>query len=128
MAKALKEMIATANATIETLSAEEALKVYGRDDTVFVDLRDTMELAREGLVPGAVHIPRGMLEFAIDAESPAHNPLFSQDMKVVFYCGSGGRSALAALSAHQLGFTNCAHMAGGYAAWKQAGGPVMEKG
>ena len=123
----LKEMMEAANAAVETLSAEEALKCFGRDDTVFVDLRDSLELAREGLIPGAVHIPRGILEFAIDPDSPAHNPLFSQDLKVVFYCAGGGRSALAAHTAIQMGQEASAHMAGGFAAWKQLGGPIMQK-
>jgi len=119
-----KAMVAQANAKIETLSPQDAVALHGREDVVLVDLRDPRELEREGKVPGAFHCPRGMLEFWIDPESPYHKPVFAQDKRFVFFCAGGMRSALAAKTAQDMGLKPVAHMGGGFAAWRDAGGPV----
>ncbi len=121
-----KALLAEANAKIETLSVDEAIPLAGRDDVVFVDLRDPRELEREGRLPGAVHCPRGMLEFWIDPESPYHKPVFAQDKRFVFFCAGGWRSALAAATAGDMGLKPVAHVEGGFSAWKKAGGPVED--
>ena len=119
-----RSLVADANARIETLPAEEAVKLHGRDDVVLVDIRDPRELEREGHVPGAFHCTRGMLEFWIDPESPYHKPVFAEDKRFVFFCAGGMRSALAAATAHDMGLKPVAHIEGGFGAWKKAGGPV----
>ncbi|MGO4573681.1 rhodanese-like domain-containing protein [Microvirga sp. 2TAF3] len=119
-----KAMLDEANAKIETLSAEEAIARQGRDDMVFVDLRDPRELEREGRIPGALHCPRGMLEFWIDPESPYHKPAFAQNKTFIFFCAAGWRSALSAATAQDMGLKPVAHIEGGFTAWKAAGGPV----
>ena len=119
-------MLAEANAEIRTLSAEQALALHGRQDVVFVDLRDPRELEREGRMPGAFRCTRGMLEFWIDPESPYHKPVFAEDKQFVFFCAGGWRSALAAKTAQDMGLEKVAHVEGGFGAWKQAGGPVEE--
>ena len=115
-----------ANAKVETIPAGEAVELHGRDDEVFVDLRDPRELQREGKSPGALHCPRGMLEFWIDPESPYHKPAFAEDKRFVFFCAGGWRSALAAATAQDMGLKPVAHLGGGFGAWKQAGGPFEE--
>jgi rhodanese-related sulfurtransferase len=117
-------LVAAAEREIETLSAGEAVALHGRDDVVFVDLRDIRELNREGRVPGAFHCPRGMLEFWIDPDSKYHKPVFAADKRFVFFCAAGQRSALATQSAQRMGLAPVAHIAGGFGAWKAAGGPV----
>lgn len=119
-----KAMLDEALAKIETLSPADAIALQGRDDVVLVDLRDPRELDREGRVPGAVHCPRGMLEFWIDPESPYHKPVFAQDKKFVFFCAGGWRSALSAATAQDMGLTPVAHIDGGFSAWREAGGPI----
>jgi rhodanese-related sulfurtransferase len=119
-----RALVDEANARIETLPAQEALKLHGREDVVLVDIRDPRELEREGRVPGAFHCTRGMLEFWIDPESPYHKPVFAQDKRFVFFCAGGMRSALAAATAKDMGLSPVAHIEGGFAAWKRAGGPV----
>ena len=121
-----RALVDAANSEVETLPAEEAIKLAGRDDTVLVDIRDIRELARDGKVPGAVHCPRGMLEFWIDPQSPYHKPMFAQDKKFVFFCAGGLRSALAAQTAQRMGLKPVAHIEGGFGAWKKTGGPVVE--
>ncbi|MGH6664209.1 MAG: rhodanese-like domain-containing protein [Pseudolabrys sp.] len=121
-----KALVEAAEREIETLPAEEAVKLAGRDDVVLVDLRDIRELQREGKVPGALHCPRGMLEFWIDPASPYHKPAFAQDKRFVFFCAAGWRSALATQTAQRMGLKPVAHIKGGFGAWKAAGGPVTE--
>jgi len=119
-----KSMVEAAKRDIETIPTEEAIKMAGRDDVVFVDIRDPRELEREGKMPGAFHAPRGMLEFWIDQDSPYHKPIFNQDKKYVFFCAGALRSALAAKMAKDMGLSPVAEIAGGFGAWKKAGGPV----
>ena len=119
-----KQLLADANAEIETIPVGEALGLVDRADVTLVDLRDPRELERDGAVPGAFHCPRGMLEFWIDPESPYAKPVFQQDKRFVFFCGGGWRSALAARAAQEMGLKPVAHVAGGFGAWKKAGAPV----
>jgi rhodanese-related sulfurtransferase len=119
-----RALVAEAEKEIETLTAEQAVAIHGRDDVVLVDIRDIRELQREGRVPGAFHCPRGMLEFWIDPESRYHKPIFAEDKRFVFFCAGGLRSALAAQTAQRMGLTPVAHIGGGYSAWKKAGGSV----
>ncbi len=119
-----KALVEAAEREIETLPAGEAVKLAGRDDTVLVDIRDIRELQRDGKVPDAFHCPRGMLEFWIDPSSTYYKPVFGQDKKYVFFCAGGLRSALAAQTAQRMGLKPVAHIAGGFGAWKKAGGSV----
>ena len=89
-----------------------------------VDIRDIRELQREGKVPGAIHAPRGMLEFWVDPDSPYHRELFSEEKKFIFYCASAWRSALATQTVQQMGMSNVCHMSGGFSAWKEAQQPI----
>ena len=119
-----RELVDAAEREIETLPVEQAIALHGRDDVVFVDLLDPRELAREGRVPGEFSCTRGMLEFWIDPESPYHKPVFAQDKRFVFFCAGGMRSALATQTAQRMRLKPVEHIAGGFGAWKKAGGPV----
>jgi rhodanese-related sulfurtransferase len=121
-----KAMLDAAEAEIETVPAKDAIALQGRADTVLVDLRDPREREREGIIPGAFPVTRGMLEFWIDPESPYHKPVFAEDKRFVFFCAGGWRSALAAQTAKRMGLQPVAHIEGGFKAWREAGG-AMEK-
>ena len=97
--------------------------LHGR---VIVDIRDPREIERDGRIPGAFACTRGMLEFWIDPQSPYAKPVFQEDKKFVFHCAGGLRSALAAKTAQDMGLKPVAHIAGGYAAWRDAGGPTEQ--
>ncbi len=120
----VKQLVDEANANIETLPVEEAIARLGDDDIVVVDLRDVRELTHDGKVPGCFHMPRGMLEFWIDPESPYFKDLFHADKRFVFYCSKGWRSALATQTAQRMGLKRVCHIEGGFEAWQKAGGPV----
>jgi rhodanese-related sulfurtransferase len=124
----VQALVEAAEREIKIVTAVEALALHGRDDVVFVDLRDIRELAREGRVPDAFHCPRGMLEFWIDPASKYHKPVFAQDKRFIFFCAAGQRSALATQAAQRMGLAPVAHIAGGFGAWKAAGGPVEAAG
>lgn len=119
-----RALVDAAEREIENLTVEDAIALHGRDDVVFIDLRDPRELEREGRMPGAFHCPRGMLEFWIDPESPYHKPAFAADKRFVFFCAGGWRSALSAQTARRMGLNPVAHIRGGFGAWKKANGPT----
>src|SRR6267142_2833869 len=122
--RGFRAMLEEAEREVETLNVEEARKLYGRDDVMFVDIRDPREREREGKIPGAFSCTRGMIEFWIDPASPYAKPIFQEDKKFIFHCAGGMRSALAAKTAKDMGLKPVAHMGGGFAAWRDAGGPV----
>ena len=124
--KTAKDLVAEASRDIETLSAEEAGKLVGDPNVVFVDVREGEELRKTGKLQGAVHVPRGFLEFQADPASPTHKPELGGNTKLVLYCGSGNRSALGAKALKAMGITNVAHVAGGFPALQQAGAPQEE--
>ena len=117
-------LVEAAEREIKSLSVGDAMALHGRGDVMFVDLREIRELQREGRVPGAFHCPRGMLEFWIDPESKYHKDAFAEDKQFVFFCAAGQRSALATQTAQRMGLAPVAHIAGGFGAWKAAGGPI----
>ena len=124
MVKRAAEMVAAANAAVDQLSVEEAKRLVGRADVQFVDVRDSAELTTQGKIPGAVHATRGMLEFYADPSSPAHKPELASGKRLILYCGSGGRSALAAKTLKDMGVDDVVNLVGGFGAWQQEGGEI----
>lgn len=126
MAKGYKDMLAEADALVQSLSVAEMERLRDDPQVVLVDIRDPRELAREGMIPDAFHAPRGMLEFWIDQESPYHKPRFAEGKTYVFYCASGWRSLLAARLAQEMGLS-AQSLRGGFGEWKRAGLPVAAR-
>ena len=125
--KTVAQMLAEANAEIETVTAADAIKLKDDPNILFVDIRDIRELDRDGRIPGALHAPRGMLEFWVDPATPYHREVFASGKKFLFFCAAGGRSALAAQTLQQMGLEPVCHMGGGFAAWRAAGGAIEKK-
>ncbi len=124
MKKGYRELLDEANAEIEAVSPDQAAALLDDDEIIFVDLRDQREVERDGRIPGAKHVPRGMLEFWIDPESPYHKPFFASGKSFVFFCAGGWRSALATKTAQDMGLEPVRHILGDFTAWKAAGLPV----
>ena len=118
-----KDMVAQADADVRTLAPEEAVKLARDPNTVLVDVRESAEVQKSGTISGAVHAPRGFLEFMADPASPRHLSELLPGRQLVLFCGSGQRSALAARTLKEMGYPNVAHVAGGFGALTQAGGP-----
>lgn len=122
--KSVADYKAEAEAAVNGITVKESLVLAEDDAVIFVDIRDSAEVAKSGKAKGAVHVPRGMLEFYIDPESSMHKKLFATDKKVVFYCATGGRSLLAAKLALDMGVQDPVFLQGGFRAWKKAGAEI----
>lgn len=118
--RGFKAMLAEANAAIETVSVQDLPYLLEDEEAMLVDVRDTVELEQDGAIPNSLHVPRGMLEFHADPESPLYKQDLTTDKKLIVYCGTGGRSALATKTLLDMGYEDVSSLAGGYAAWKQA--------
>lgn len=127
MKKGYKALLEEASAQIKTYSIEEARAKLADPNVLFVDIRDVRELEREGVIPGAYHAPRGMIEFWVDPESPYFKPVFGEPKEFIFFCAAGWRSALTTKTVQDMGLTSVADIAGGFGAWKAAGAPVGVK-
>ena len=116
--RGFRDFLAEANAMIETISVHDLDYALEDSETVLVDVRETVERDRQGAIPGSVHAPRGLLEFQADPDSPAYNAALNPECRLILYCGTGGRSALAAKTLLDMGFETVASLAGGYDAWQ----------
>ena len=122
-----RALIDSAMEKIETVPLKQAQELLQDPNVVFVDIRDIRELEREGMIPGALHAPRGMLEFWVDPDSPYYKPIFGEDKRFILYCASAWRSALATKTLQDMGLPHVCHLGGGFSAWKQESLPVAEK-
>jgi len=125
--KGCRQLVHEAMENITTLSPEDAVKYLHDPEAVFVDIRDVRELEREGLIPGAFHAPRGMLEFWVDPDSPYYKEIFGSGKTFILYCGSAWRSSLATAALQEMGLAPVTHIEGGFSAWKKSGYPVAQR-
>jgi rhodanese-related sulfurtransferase len=123
MAKTAKDLVEAANAVVPRISPDQARELIAKRNTLVVDVRDAPEVEQSGKVAGAVHIPRGMLEFRADPESPYHDQHFAKDKTVILYCASGGRSALSGQALKELGYTEVYNL-GAFKDWADTGGAI----
>jgi rhodanese-related sulfurtransferase len=124
MAKSASEMVTEAKARVENLTVDQVATELEQGDAVLIDLREPEERAANGAIPGAVAVPRGMLEFRADPTSPYHQDPLDPSRRTILHCAGGGRSALGAAALQDMGYTNVAHLDGGFTAWKDSGRPV----
>ena len=124
--KSATDMVKEAKEGAETISPEKVQAEFQKVSIELIDLRESEELKQSGKISGSVHAPRGMLEFYADASLPYYKPEFNKSKRLILYCASGGRSALAIKTLYEMGYTNVAQMEGGFKAWKAAGLPVSE--
>ena len=117
-------MVAAVRQRIQNLTAEEVAEELSNSDVLLIDIREPEERASTGIIPGAVPAARGMLEFYADPTSPYHREEFETGRKIILYCASGGRSALATDMLKQLGYQHAAHPDGGIKGWIAADRPV----
>ncbi len=120
----VKDLVSAAKAEIATLPLSDAEAAHGESDTLFIDIRDVRELKRDGRIAGAMHAPRGMLEFWVDPNSPYHKTEFASGKRFVLFCASGWRSALATKTLQDMGLKNICDLEGGFIGWRDAGLPI----
>ena len=112
--KTIKQLVDDAMKVVTTITAEEAKTIVSKNNHLLIDIRDVRELWKSGTVDGARHIPRGMLEFWLDPESPYYKSDLKPELTKILFCASNWRSALAAKSLMEMGFDNVVHVQGGY--------------
>jgi rhodanese-related sulfurtransferase len=127
MKKTAKALVDEAMELVTTYTVEQARALHGDPGVQFVDVRDVRELEHTGVIPGAIHAPRGMLEFWVDPESHFQREEFALDKEYVLFCAAGWRSALATRVLMDMGMARVSHIGGGFDAWKEAGAPVESK-
>ena len=123
MATSLKQLMDAANAAVPRITPAEARDMIAKGNVLVVDVRDAAEVAQTGKVAGAVHAPRGLLEFRADPEAPTHDKNFSKDKTVIVYCASGGRSALSGKLLKDFGYDKVFNL-GGFKDWAESGGSI----
>ena len=109
----------------QALSVHEAIESLGRPDILLVDLRESSERAKHGMLPGALHAPYPSIDESLQPGGMLREVAAATGRRIVFFCAFGERSAMAVTAAKNSGLTNTAHIAGGIDAWKKAGGPVQ---
>ena len=124
--KGFKELVGEAEAKIKSMSPNEVNLKLKETGVILVDLRDIRELKREGTIPGSIHIPRGMLEFWIDADSPYYKSELDDAEELILFCNKGWRSALATFSLQSMGIQNVSHMTGGLEQWQKDVGRIEQ--
>lgn len=117
------DLVASAKSRVENLDPDAVERELNGGDAVLIDVREPEEHGN-GAIPGSVNVPRGMLEFRADPASTYHQDPLDPQRRTILHCASGGRSALAAATLQDMGYTNVAHLDGGITAWKEAGKPV----
>jgi rhodanese-related sulfurtransferase len=122
--KTAAQLVAEAKQRVTNLTVDDVAAERESSDPLIVDVREPAEREEHGSIPGAISAPRGMLEFWADPSSPYHRTEFDPNRRVILHCAAGGRSALAADTLQQLGYTDVAHLDGGFTAWKEAGQPT----
>ncbi len=121
------EHVKALSAEIDNLAVEDLKReLETGEEVLLLDLREIQEVVDMGTIPGAIHTPRGMLEFWADPASPYARDYFGEHKRTVVFCAGGGRSVYAVKALEDMGFTNVAHLAGGFKAWLDAGEEVED--
>lgn len=124
MTKSAKDYLDEANAAVPRISAQEGIAKHAEGGKLFVDVRDSSEIAKSGTIEGALRVPRGMIEFRADpAMEQMYNDAFSKDADIYLVCGAGGQAALSGKTLKDMGYQNVTNV-GGIGDWKEAGGPM----
>ncbi len=121
--KTAKDYLDEANASVRRVTPEEGIAIHARGTAVFVDVRDSGSLRQTGIIAGAHHVPRGMIELSADPASPFHKPFLQKDAQICLVCGAGSMAAMAGKTLQDMGFSDVTNV-GGTAAWIEAGGPI----
>jgi rhodanese-related sulfurtransferase len=123
MATSVTQLVQAANAVVPRIAAAQAQDLIAAGGALVVDVREAAEVQQSGKVSGAVHVPRGLLEFVADPQSPSHDPRFETGKPVILYCAGGGRAALAGQALKELGYGEVYNL-GGFADWADSGGAI----
>ena len=122
--KTLEDLLNEANELIPRISFEETVNKIENEDSIIIDVREESEVFNQGIIKGAIHIPRGLLEFKLVLNSPNNALKINENTNILVYCAGGFRSALAAKTLLDLGFSNIYNI-GGFKEWVESGGEIQ---
>lgn len=125
MSVGVKNLIEEANGIVPKIGIEDARAKLSDPTVLIVDVRDAPEIEKTGMIEGAIHVSRGMLEFRADSNCPYYDSRFSQDKEIIVYCASGGRSALGGKALKELGYSRVYNL-GAFSGWVEAGGATQK--
>ena len=123
MPHTVKELLAAADAAVPRITPAQAQELVAKDGAIIVDVRDSAELQAGGKAKGAIHIPRGSLEFKADDTTSDHDKNLNRDKPVILYCAAGSRAALAGKALKDMGYQKVFNL-GGFKDWAEAGAPI----
>ena len=115
----------SANQKVPKISVQDAMEIHGNEDSIFIDVRDGLDIVATGTVKGALRIPRGFIEFAADPDTPFHNEALEKNKNIYLVCAAGGMAALTGATLLEMGYSKVFNV-GGFGSWKEAGGPVED--
>ena len=123
--KTAKSSLEAANAVVPKISLNDAIQKHNDGKTIFIDVRDGVDISKTGTIKDALRIPRGFIEFAADPDTPFHNKQLSKDAEIILVCAAGGMAALTGHTLKEMGYQNVSNV-GGFSDWKEADGPTED--
>ena len=123
--KTASSELEAANKMVPKIDVADGNEKHNEGKSVFIDVRDGLEINKSGTIKGALRIPRGFIEFAADPSTPHHNENLQKDADIVLVCGAGGMAALTGRTLIEMGYESVSNV-GGFSSWKDGGGPIEE--
>ena len=123
--KTAKSSLEAANAVVPKISLNDAIQKHNDGKTIFIDVRDGVDISKTGTIKDALRIPRGFIEFAADPDTPFHNKQLNKDTEIILVCAAGGMAALTGHTLKEMGYQNVSNV-GGFSDWKDADGPTED--
>jgi rhodanese-related sulfurtransferase len=123
--KTAKNYLQEANQIVMKIEVNEAIQKHKTKSSIFIDVRDSADIAKTGTILGGLTIPRGLIEFVADEATPLYNKTLQKDVEIILICGVGGQAALAGKTLKEMGYSNVLNV-GGIGDWKKNGGPMSK--
>ena len=123
--KTAKNYLQEANQIVMKIDVNEAIQKHKTKSSIFIDVRDSADIAKTGTILGGLTIPRGLIEFVADEATPLYNKTLQKDVEIILICGVGGQAALAGKTLKEMGYSNVLNV-GGIGDWDKNGGPMSK--
>ena len=123
--KTAKNYLQEANQIVMKIDVNEAIQKHKTKSSIFIDVRDSADIAKTGTILGGLTIPRGLIEFVADEATPLYNKILQKDVEIILICGVGGQAALAGKTLKEMGYSNVLNV-GGIGDWEKNGGPMSK--
>ena len=123
--KTAKDYLEEANKVVKKIDVKEAIEIHKNNSAIFIDVRDSSDIAKTGSIEGSLKIQRGLIEFVADEGTEFYNDKLKKDSEIILVCGAGGQAALTGKTLIDMGYTNVSNV-GAIGDWKKNGGPISK--